>query len=123
LVGGGRKTGIRFLRRARLAGEKQRHQSDDAPENGVPGEPSRPDRENQTHGVLYVARLGDFTNGGVNPTGTGVVTGTITVLAEFVPSATGLKNSVSICGETTSISLAGVLGAGLAEDSGLTAED
>jgi hypothetical protein len=47
------------------------------------------------------------------------VTGTITALAEFVPSATGLKNSVSICGETTSISLADGAGAGFAGDSGL----
>jgi len=67
---------------------------------------------------LYVARLAGFTNGGVNPTGRGV-TGTTTVLAPFVLSATGLKYSVSICGETGSISLADGVGVGFATGSAI----
>jgi hypothetical protein len=57
-----------------------------------------------------------LTNGGVNPTGRGVVTGA-TLFAAFVFSTTGLKNSVSICGETTSISLAAGVGVGFAGNS------
>jgi hypothetical protein len=46
-------------------------------------------------------------DGGVNPT----ATGSIAVFAEFVPSGPGLKYSVNICGDITSISLAaGVTG-------------
>jgi hypothetical protein len=67
--------------------------------------------------VLYVARLTGFTNGGVNPTGKGVVTGTTALLAAFVLSATGLKYSVSICGETGSNSLADGVGVGFAAGS------
>jgi len=52
----------------------------------------------------------------VNPTGaTG--TGITTLLAAFVPFATGLKYSVSICGDTGSKSLAEGVGVAFAGDS------
>ena len=58
-----------------------------------------------------MAWLEGLSAGGVNPTGVGTTSGTTVTL---LPPGPGLKNSVNICGDTTSKSLAaGVVGTGV----------